>query len=260
MLIKTSDAHPLVISAIRSSTAAVCLLIYLRGKPRFTFSKPQIIGALCYAATLTSFVAANKLTTAANAILLQYSSPLFVALLSRLIFKEKMRRFDYASMTGIALGLALLLSGTDGFGSLAGNVVALSSGFFFGSFMVSLKMHKNGSQVETIILGNLVAALIGLPFIFTTAFSLTVIPPVAFLGAFQIAAPYAMFAKASESASALDMSVIPMIEPLLNPLWVYLVTKETPAPVTFAGGAVLLGVIFLRSVLMLRKQPKATNP
>ena len=252
VFIKTTDANPFVISSFRSLTASVCLLAYLRFKPRFVFSKAQMLGALCYAATVTTFVAATKLTTAANAILLQYSAPLFIAALSWFLFKEAPRWYDFILMGGVATGLALLLSGANGFGSVAGNAIAVLSGFFYGSMMVSLKLHKTGSRIETMILGNLIAVLIGVPFMFIYPFKITILPPIIFMGIFQIAAPYVLFAKASERASALDLALIPMIEPLLNPLWVFLATGEKPAGIAYAGGAILLGVIASRSIIMLK--------
>lgn len=252
VFIKTTDANPFVISGIRSLAATVCMFAYLRFRPKFVFTRAQIVGALCYAATVTSFVVANKLTTAANAILLQYSAPLFVAALSWVLLKEKPFWYDFILMGGVAVGLAFLFSGSSGPGSAAGNIVSLASGFFYGSMMVSLKLHKTGSRVETVILGNLVAVLIGIPFMIIYPFNLSILPPLIFIGAVQIAAPYALFAKAAESASALDLALIPMIEPLLSPVWVYIATGEKPATVTYIGGAILLGVIAARSAIMIK--------
>jgi drug/metabolite transporter (DMT)-like permease len=261
VFIKTTDAHPMAICSIRSFTASLCLIAYLRGKPRFVFSGPQIVGALSYAATVMSFVTATKLTTSANAILLQYSSPIFVAILSWLVLNESLHWYDFLCMGGVAAGFMFLLSGSIGFGSVTGNIIAVASGFFFASFMVSLKLHKTGSQVETIILGNLFAAIIGIPFLFLYPIGAAALPPVIFLGVFQIAAPYALFAKASERASALDLSIFPIVEPLFNPLWVFLATGEQPAILTYVGGLILLGVITFRSVVMIggKKRDKSTS-
>ena len=281
VFIKTTDAHPFVISCLRSLVAAACLFAYLRGKPRFVFTRAQWTGALCYAATVTTFVAATKLTTSANAILLQYSSPIFVAILGWFILKDALYWYDFVSMGAVSVGLVLLLSGSPGFGPvnagapglgtpglgaqglgsldlgpLAGNILAVFSGFFYASLMVSLKMHKTGSQVETIILGNLIAVLFGLPFLFFYPITVAALAPIAFLGAFQIALPYALFAKASENASALDLALLPIIEPLLNPLWVFFATGEQPAASTYAGGAILLSVITLRSVIAIKSEPR----
>ena len=256
VFIKTTDAHPLAISCVRSSTASICMLTYLRWKPRFIFTRAQCFGALCFAATVTSFVLANKLTTSANAILLQYSSPIFAALLGWLIMKDALYWYDYLSMAGVSIGLVFLFSGSIGYGSLAGNIIAVLSGFFFGSFMVCIKLHKTGSQTETIILGNLLAVVVGIPFMFIYPIQLAALPPVIFLGAFQIALPYILFAKASIRASTLDLALIPIIEPLLNPVWVYLATSEQPASLTYIGGAILLGVITFRSIIMMQVKPK----
>ena len=252
VFIKTTDAHPLVISCIRSFSAAICLFVYLRGKPRFVFTRVQFAGALCYAGTVTVFITATKLTTSANAILLQYSSPVFVAILGWLILKEALYWYDYLSMGGVAAGLVFLLSGSIGFDSIAGSVLAILSGLFYASLMILLKLHKDGSRVETLLLGNLFAALVGLPFLFINPAPISALPPVIFLGVFQIAIPYILFAKASERAPALDLALLPIVEPLLNPVWVFLVTGEQPAALTYIGGIILLGVITFRSLIVLR--------
>jgi drug/metabolite transporter (DMT)-like permease len=158
------------------------------------------------------------------------------------------------------VGLVFLLSGSIGSGSFAGNAVAVISGFFYASMTVSLKLHKNGSQVETILLGNIMAAVFGLPFLFIHPVAATALPPVVFLGVFQIAIPYILYAKASLSASALDLALFPVIEPLLNPFWVFLGTGESPAALTYAGGCILIGVIVFRSILLMKRNPPEPVP
>ena len=157
-------------------------------------------------------------------------------------------------MGGVTVGLALLLLGSQGFGSFAGNMLAVFSGICYASLMISLKLHKTGSQVETLILGNLLAFFFGLPFIFIYPIPFSALAPITFLGIFQIALPYVLFAKASESASALDLALIPILEPILNPIWVFLATGEQPAALTYLGGIILLGVIALRSKVAIKEK------
>jgi len=164
LLIKLVNAHPLFISGMRSLISAVIILLYVR-KPRFTWSFPQIAAAVTYALTVITFVIANKYTTAANAILIQYTAPVYVALFSGWLLKEKVTYLDWAVIAVVFGGMILFfMDGLDTRG-LLGNIFAFVSGIGFGFFPIFMRMQKNGSPVESVILGNIITALAGLPFI-----------------------------------------------------------------------------------------------
>ena len=165
ILIKWVQWHPMAISGMRSAIAALTILVVFRGL-RFTWSLPQIGGAIAYAGTVTLFVVATKLTTAANAILLQYTAPIHVALFGPWLLGEPSRRRDVASLAVILCGMALFFMDELSPVGFWGNIAALGSGVCFGWLTLFLRRQKGGSGIESIFLGNLLAAVIGLPFMF----------------------------------------------------------------------------------------------
>jgi drug/metabolite transporter (DMT)-like permease len=254
VFIKTNDANPFVISSVRGLVAAVVFFIVLRGRPKMTWSKPQVLGALAYSGVLTSFVLATTLTSAANAILLEYTSPVFVAILGWVILRERLHSYDILAICGVALGMWLLMSGSLSGGHMIGNVIGVGTGICYSVFVICLRMQKDASPYETVFLGNIFTFLIGLPFFFIAPPALASMWPVVFLGVFQIAIPYLLLTYASKNAKAIDITLFTILEPLLNPVWVFFYTGENPGGRTIIGGAVLLAVVIMKSLVVLRPQ------
>lgn len=252
LFIKLTDMHPMALSASRSLLASVVILSYLKFKPRFTFDKPQIMGALCYVGTVSLFVSATKATTAANAILLQYGAPVYTAFLAFFILREKIKWYDVAAIAGIAVGMLVFFGDSFSGGRVAGNILAVASGVAFAGQAVCLRMHKKGSHVETILLGNIIAVMAGLPFVFSGPPALSQLAPIAVLGVFQLGIPYVLYSLASKNVTALDLILIPMIEPVLNPIWVFIGAGEKPGLSTVAGGVVIIATVVFKSVCALK--------
>lgn len=248
LLIKSVNAHPLAIAGTRSAISAIVIYIYIR-KPRFTWSFAQIGAAVAYALTVILFVAANKLTTAANAILIQYTAPIYVALFGAWLLKEKPKLLDWATIAVVLGGMTLFFIDSLDTRGVLGNIFAALSGLTFGLVAVFMRMQKDGSPIESILLGNILTAVIGLPFLFTNMpdgkgwFFLVI------LGVVQLAIPYILYSKAIIHATALEASLIPVIEPILNPIWVLLLLNETPGTMALLGGAVVLVAVTLRCVI-----------
>lgn len=257
VLIKGIDAHPLAISGARSAIGAAFLLLVFP-RPRFRAELPQIGGAIAYAVTVTLFVVANKLTTAANAILLQYTAPVYVALFGAWFLGERPRRADWLTLTAVLGGMVLFFLEDLTAKNLWGNVAALGSGMGFAWVALFLRRQKEGSTIESVILGNFLAALIGLPFLLAGPPALGDVPELLLLGVVQVGLPYALFARAIRGVTALESMLIPTIEPVLNPLWVLLLIGEVPGFLPLIGGAVILAAVTLRGVLPAlkwRRQP-----
>lgn len=258
LLIKSVNAHPLAISGTRSAIAAVVIMIYVK-KPRFTWSYPQIAAALAYAATVIFFVIANKMTTAANAILIQYTAPLYVALFGAWLLKEKPKLVDWATIIVVLGGMVLFFMDQLDTRGVWGNIFASLSGLSFGLFAVFMRMQKDGSPIESVILGNVLTALIGVPFLFSSVpdgkgwLCLTI------LGIVQLGIPYILYSKAIKHATALEATLIPVIEPILNPIWVALLLDEVPGVLAVVGGTIVLAAVTLRCVLVTIK-PKKREP
>ena len=254
VFIKISAANPFALSSIRGGVAALVFMIILKGRPRFTFNAPQIIGAVAYSVTLTCAVLAYTLTSAANAILIQYTCPIYAAILGYFILHERLHWYDFLSVAGVLFGMWLLVSNQFSGNSQLGNGLALLGGICFALLSVMLRLQKDQSPYETILLGNILTFLIGLPFLFMHPPVIASVPPIVFLGVFQIGIPYYLYTRASKHAKALDLTIIPVLEPLLNPVWVFLATGEFPGMRAVWGGLILLGVVTLKSLLSAQRK------
>jgi len=253
LLIKLSDWNPIAISGSRSLISALIMLAYIK-KPKITKSKPQIIGAIAYTATVLFFVMANKLTTAANAILLQYTAPIFVAILGVWILKERIHWYDLVSIAAVFLGISLFfIQGIEG-GKALGNVIAILSGFSMASATVALRLQKDGSAVETTWLGNILTFIIALPFLGQVQFDFKNVMIIVFLGVFQLGISYILYVNSLKYITALEAILLTVIEPLLNPLWVYIFTGEAPGILAIIGGIIVITAIIMRNVYITRKE------
>jgi drug/metabolite transporter (DMT)-like permease len=251
LLIKSVNWNPLAIAGMRSAIAGLMILVYMR-RPRFSWSPAQIGGAITYAGTVILFVTATKLTTAANAILLQYTGPIWVAVFGKSFLGERTTRLDWLMIAAVLCGMALFFLDRLSAGGLAGNIVAVASGVAFGWFILFMRKQKDDSTLETPLLGNAIAAVIGIPFMFGSAPDFTGWAALIALGVFQLGLSYALFSKAVKHATALDSILVPTVEPLLNPIWVFLLLGERPGPWALVGGAIVLAAVTTRSVLMVR--------
>ncbi len=249
LLIKSVNAHPLAISGIRSAIAAVVILIYIR-KPRFTWSFAQIAAAVSYAATVILFVSANKFTTAANAILIQYTAPIYVALFSAWLLKEKVKGIDWVAIAVVLGGMVLFFMESLDTRGLLGNLFAALSGLSFGLFAIFMRMQKDESPIESVILGNLITALIGVPFLFEAMPSSQGWLCLILLGIVQLGIPYILYSEAIKNATALEATLIPVIEPILNPIWVALLLHEIPGLLSILGGIIVVVAVTLRCVVV----------
>lgn len=247
-LIKFVSWSPIPIAGVRSLIAAIVIFIYLK-KPKFTFSKAQIIAAVAMAATMFLFVTANKMTTAANAILLQYTAPIFVALLSFFLLKEKVRRLDWLVIAIVLVGLSLFFLDDMTTGNLVGNILALLSGFTFAVMITALRFQKDGSPMESTLLGNVLTFLVTIPFLAKAPMpDLNSIIGLVLLGIFQLGLAYILFANAIKHVTAVEGVLLSVMEPLCNPIWVFFFIGELPTGNALIGGVIVLTAITVRSV------------
>jgi drug/metabolite transporter (DMT)-like permease len=214
LFVKLITWNPFAIAGIRSLFGGLVILVFLR-RPRFTWSFAQIAGAVCYAACMIGFVTANKLTTAANAILLQYTAPVYAAVLGWLILKEKTRALDWVTMAVVIGGMVL----------------------FF---------------LDSILLSHGITLVVSIPFLWQSAPSLAGWGALAFLGIFQIGLSSILLNYGVKHVTAVQTLLTAVLEPLFNPIWVFLVLGERPGPRALVGGAIILVAVTLRSVISLR--------
>lgn len=251
LLIKKINAHPLAIAGVRSCISAIIILFYIK-KPCFTWSLPQLAAAFAYSVTVITFVTANKYTTAANAILIQYTAPIYVALLSGWLLKEKIGLIDWITIAIVFSGMILFFMGDLDTRGTLGNILAAISGLGYGLLPVFMRMQKDGSPIESVLLGNIITAVIGVPFLFSAVPDREGWLYLVFLGIAQLGVPYILYSIALKNATALEASLITAIEPILNPLWVFIFLNEIPGMFSIVGGVIVLAAITFRSVVDLR--------
>jgi drug/metabolite transporter, DME family len=255
--IKAATFSGVQVSSLRSGIAALALLLILRG--RLTLS-PQVLGvAAVYGGTLTLFVLATKLTTAANAIFLQSTYPLGVLLLAPWLLGERIGRRDLLYLAAIAAGLILCVAGrpestTTAPNPILGNVFAVFSGVVWALTLLGLRyLERDGSRQGTalaaVVTGNLFACLIGLPFVWPLPQASVVDwATVVYLGVFQIGLAYVCLTRAVRRLPALEVSLLLLLEPVLNPVWAWLSQGEQPATWTIAGGVIIVAATAVKTV------------
>ena len=254
LLIKSVAWPPLAVAGGRGFIAAAFLAVFAP-RFRFTWSAAQIGGAVAYAATTILFVTATKLTTAANAILLQYTAPVWIALFGAWFLGERATRADWLTIAIVFCGMGLFFCDDLRLAGLAGNLIALASGVAYASMTLLLRKQKDTSAEESIFLGNLLAGVVGLPFMFSaqTFPSVRGWIALALLGVVQLGVSYLLYARAIRHITALEAVLIPVIEPILNPIWVLLALGERPGPLSLLGGVIVLAAVTARTVHSLRR-------
>ncbi len=251
------NCHPLAISGLRSAIAVIFILFLVR-KPHFTWSFPQIGGAIAFSGTVIMFVLATKFTTAANAILLQYVSQLLIiTVIGMWILKERTRLIDVIAMVFIFGGMVLFFLDNLSAGGLMGNIFGIIAGISFGFLFIFARMQKEGSPVETILLGNILTAIIGVPFTFVQFPDTSGWIGILLLGVVQLGIPYVLYSIAIKHITALEAVLTSTIEPVLNPTWVFLVLGERPGAWAFAGGLIVIVTVIVRGILSNIRRPKS---
>lgn len=255
VLLKWVDWPPFAVGGGRGLIAAVFLLLVMGRDFRLRWGLLPILTALAYTGCTILFAAANKLTTAANAILLQYTAPVYVALLGAWLLREKPRAADWATMGVVFVGMAIFLFDGLRFNDLAGILLAIASGVSFALMIVLLRLQRDDQPLGSIILGNLLAFAIGLPFMIGQPLpDARGLLALLLLGVVQLGLAYTLYAKAIRHVTALEAVLIPVIEPILNPIWVMLLIGERPSGLALLGGAIVLGAVTWRSIGTLRQR------
>jgi drug/metabolite transporter (DMT)-like permease len=267
--IKGADFTGWQTTCLRSGIAAIAIWLMTR-QARGAWTGRHLVVGIAYAATLTLFVLANRLTTAANTIYLQSTAPLYLAILAPWLLREPTRRQDLAFMAAVGLGLVLFFVGVDRPVESApdptrGNLLAAASGLTWALTVCGLRWMgagdgRRGSAAVAVVVGNVIASLGALPFALPFGrHGLGDWALVGYLGAFQIALAYMLVTRALTTIPALEASLILLIEPVLNPVWAWLFHGERPGVWALVGGAVILGATTVRMVLEARRGGSETS-
>jgi len=248
-LVKLIDWNPFGIAGMRSGIASMVLFIFLDKKSElFSFSSTKIFAIICFAVTVILFVVATKLTTAANAIIIQYTAPIYPAIFGGLILKEKTTLLDWISILIVLAGIILFFLDRLSPGGYLGNIVAFISGITFGWFYLLMRKMKDESPINSAFLGNILAFIICLPFYFSNIPSVRDWLFLLTLGILQMGIAMVFYSRGITYISALEAILISTLEPILNPIWVYLFVGEKPGRWALLGAVIVIGSIVTRSI------------
>lgn len=261
--LKAEAFTALQMSGLRSGIAALALLLWMRGQLRFSPAIAAAAGA--YAVTVTMYVAATKLTTAANAIFLQSSAPLYLVLLGPWLLGERLRRRDVPFLVVVAGGMWLAFIGSPPASQTApdprlGNLLALLCSVTWALTLISLRSvgrapSPPGAAISVVILGNALASVVVAPALWPwPAAGAMDWATVVYLGLCQIGLAYLFLTAAVRHLPAIEVSLLLLLEPVLNPLWTWLIRGEEPGVAVVAGGALILSATALRALTL--EQPR----
>lgn len=245
------------VASLRGAIAAAALLILMRRQ--IAWSARAVAVGVLYAATTTTFVVATKLTTSANAIFLVSIAPLHVLLLGPLLLGEHFRRRDLLYLIASTVGLVFCVFGRPDASATApdparGNLLAVACSVMWALTLIALRglerdRLSRGEGAATLVAGNVFAALLSLPF----ALPITVTDPLAwativYLGVFQIGLGYVCLTSAMRQLPALEVSLLLLLEPVLNPIWVWIVHAENPGKWVLVGGGIILTATTIKTI------------
>ncbi|WDP92895.1 MAG: EamA family transporter [Desulfobacter sp.] len=255
ILIKMVSLHPLAIAGWRSLIAGVFIVAVCRKSVDVTWDRYTLGAAFCLGAFCICFVGATKLSTAANAIVLQYSASAYVAVLAPWVLKEETRAIDWVTLVLVVAGVCLFFMDDLSMEGRWGIFLGILGALLFAGTMLFLRKNKDGSTAWPLGLGNFFAAVCCLPFMFGQMPGITDGLGLLGLGVVSIGAGYAIFSYAIKNVPALEAVLVCSIEPFINPLWVFLFLGELPGPSALAGGSLVLVAVTSRSVLSAVNMP-----
>lgn len=267
VFIKSLPVSALGITLYRSFFAALCLLPLLRGR-RLPKLRDTAVAVLLYTLLLALYVSATQGTSAANAIFLQYTAPVYALLLGPRFFGDPLRREDLWTVAAAMVGMALLFFGNFRGGEELALVMGAGSGLMFGLFMLWLRRMRREDPFAVTAMNNLGVALVAAVLVGVTRPSELALVPKALsggpelktalllllMGGLQIAAPYVLFSYGLRHVTAVEAGLLALVEPVLNPVWVMIGVREVPTWPTLAGGALILTALAVRYTLFRPKE------
>lgn len=258
LFIKLVELPPLAITAWRSAYASLVFFLLFRQKVWNT-NRQMWYNSAFYAVMLLAFVSATKLTTAANAIFLQFTAPVYVLIMEPVLFKLKLRKADIWVVVAALLSMSLFFVGTFQPGGMLGNFLGLLSGLALAGFFLGQRLNPPKTHFAAIFWGNLIVVLLSVPFCLATGLDLWSGWPdfwrLTFLGIVQIGIAYALFTYGLQRVLAIEASLVAFIEPVLNPLWVWIGYGEAPDKWALLGGTLIIISLILWTLVPRRPQP-----
>ncbi len=245
------------IASVRSLLAGGVMVVFMKRRGlRFSPTRRALGGSVALSITLPLFSVVNKLTTAANAIVLQFTSPIWIMLLSVLLLHARFRKADVLAVVLAALGIALTFADGLAAGNTAGDLLSLLAGLALGCYYLILGSCTESERCTSVVCGDVICFLIGLPFLLAERpeWSGTVFCAVIALGVFQLGVPYVLLVHASGFAPPLACSLLGALEPLLNPVWVAVFEGELPGPAAMVGAALVIVTVTIWCIYNERQE------
>ncbi len=241
LFIKQITWHPLVIANLRSLVCGVFLLFFV-DKKKIYINKNVIVGSIMYVFVAGMFVMANKYTTSTNAILLQFTAPIWVVVISVLFLRQKPSVKDLLAVAIVLMGMVLFFIGDLQVGNIYGNIMAITAGVSLAVMLIVMRSETGSSPLLIPVIGNFLLVVVTMPALFflQPQFTTTNIINILVLGVFQLGMGYLFFSIAVPYVSTLEASLIMVIEPLLNPVWVFIFIGETPTIQAIIGGVIVI--------------------
>jgi drug/metabolite transporter (DMT)-like permease len=259
VFIKALNWQPVSILSGRGLFTSILFLLYMRRLPK-NVTRWTLLAAGGSIATQFLFVMSTKLTTAANSIFLQYTAPIYIVLLAYWLLREKPSRTDWMAMGLIFMGLLLFFGdqlSPDGF---YGNILAVLSGVTSAIMIVSFRAQKNSSPEDSVLIASLLFAVFGFPSVLKESWAITNWLMIAYLGIFQIGVAFILFTKGIKHIPALEANLIGTLEPILNPVWVFLFLDERIGKSALLGGLVVLVGVIVSAVGSTRTDKADESP
>ena len=246
IFIKLLPWHGFAVASLRSLIAGLTMAAYMamKGMP-FHFNRRTLLTGILAGSVYVCFATANKLTTAANAIVLQFTDPVFLVLFSCLLYRKRPRRADLTVVLVVLGGITLFFFDQLGPSSVAGNFVAIAAGMFMAGMYMGVERLEKQERFSAIVIGQAFAFLVGLPTVILTRPMLTPVTVLSILalGVFQLGIAYILYVKASEYCPSLACALLGAVEPLLNPVWVLLFNGEKPGVFALVGGVIVITAV-----------------
>lgn len=256
IFIKMIPWNPLVIAGWRSLIGGAVIYIYMRLKRiPLIINRKSLPGGVFLALTLLCFLTTNKMTSPANAVVLQYTAPIFILLFSALILKKKFSPADYAVVLLTVIGITMFFIDGLTAANAAGNGIGILSGIFFAAMFMTTNGIDENTRMNALFIGQILTAAVGVPltFAFDSPASFAALMSLAVLGVVQLGIPYILYGLAVKYCPPLYISLLASLEPLLNPLLVYIFMGEAPGPWALLGGLLVVATIAAWYVWQERK-------
>ncbi len=261
ILMKLIPWNGFAIAGMRSLISGLTFVVYmLLMRYRFAINRRTLLAGLFTGLTYVCFVCANKLTTAANAIVLQFTSPVFIVIFSAILYHKRPKKSDALVVLFTLLGIALFFFDQLQPGYILGNFVAIAAGMFMSGMFMTIGDLPDEERFSAVFLGHMITFLIGLPMILTTdpLINRTTVICILALGVFQLGISYILYVHANKYCPPLACALLGAVEPLLNPVWVLLFDGETPGLFAICGAVVV--IVSITTWLIYGNKEKAAEP